>query len=120
MSEGSGVDLRFLQANERTFLAWVRTGLALAGFGFVVAKSGSLLEALGVDHNPDSAYIWAGACLVGVGALAEMLAVTRFLATRRALLRGAPPPTGAVLPTLLGLTLAMFSVGLTAWLLTHL
>jgi putative membrane protein len=25
-------------ANERTFLAWIRTALALAGFGFVIAK----------------------------------------------------------------------------------
>ncbi|MEM3759375.1 MAG: DUF202 domain-containing protein, partial [Saccharolobus sp.] len=25
-------------ANERTFLAWIRTGIALIGFGFVIAK----------------------------------------------------------------------------------
>lgn len=25
-------------ANERTFLAWVRTGVAMMGFGFVVAR----------------------------------------------------------------------------------
>jgi len=31
-------------AAERTFLAWIRTGLALTGFGFVVARFGLLLR----------------------------------------------------------------------------
>jgi putative membrane protein len=30
-------------AAERTFLAWIRTGLALMGFGFVVARFGLFL-----------------------------------------------------------------------------
>jgi putative membrane protein len=33
-------------ANERTFLAWVRTGIALIGFGFVIAKFALFLEVL--------------------------------------------------------------------------
>ena len=31
-------------AAERTLLAWIRTGLALMGFGFVVARFGLFLE----------------------------------------------------------------------------
>lgn len=31
-------------AAERTFVAWLRTGLALMGFGFVVARFGLLLR----------------------------------------------------------------------------
>jgi putative membrane protein len=41
------VDPRQLQANERTLLAWVRTGLALVTFGFVVAGIGAWLRMLG-------------------------------------------------------------------------
>jgi putative membrane protein len=33
-------------AAERTFLAWIRTGVALMGFGFVVARFGLFLQAL--------------------------------------------------------------------------
>jgi putative membrane protein len=33
-------------AAERTFLAWIRTGIALMGFGFVVARFGLFLQAL--------------------------------------------------------------------------
>ncbi len=38
-----GADLRDYLAAERTFLAWIRTGLALMGFGFVVARFGLFL-----------------------------------------------------------------------------
>lgn len=40
----SARDPRLYMAAERTFLAWIRTGLALTGFGFVVARFGLLLR----------------------------------------------------------------------------
>ncbi len=40
-------------AAERTFLAWIRTGLALMGFGFVVARFGLFLQRLRfIDQAP--------------------------------------------------------------------
>ncbi len=39
MNKGSKIDRqREHQANERTFLAWLRTSLALIGFGFAIAR----------------------------------------------------------------------------------
>jgi Domain of unknown function (DUF202) len=37
-------------AAERTFLAWIRTGLALMGFGFVVARFGLFLQTLQISQ----------------------------------------------------------------------
>jgi putative membrane protein len=34
------------QANERTFLAWLRTSIALIGFGFAIARFGLFLQEL--------------------------------------------------------------------------
>src|SRR5688500_16291964 len=34
------------QANERTFLAWLRTSIALIGFGFAIARFGLFLRQL--------------------------------------------------------------------------
>jgi putative membrane protein len=50
---GREPDVRFSLANERTFLAWVRTALALVGGGFAIEKlvpelAGSTLLAVGL------------------------------------------------------------------------
>jgi putative membrane protein len=42
-------------ANERTFLAWIRTGLAVAAFGFFLVKLNVFVDAAGggsVPHLP--------------------------------------------------------------------
>src|ERR1700675_3018786 len=44
-------DPRVHFAAERTFLAWIRTGLALMGFGFVVARFGLFLRELAAVHG---------------------------------------------------------------------
>ena len=41
-------DVRDYLAAEQTFLAWIRTGLALMGFGFVVARFGLFLQEIHV------------------------------------------------------------------------
>jgi putative membrane protein len=43
-------DPRVFFAAERTLLAWVRTGLTIMGFGFVVARFGLFLNLLAAQH----------------------------------------------------------------------
>src|SRR5690606_24434586 len=49
-------NLRVFLAAERTLLAWIRTGLALMGFGFLVAKFGVFLREWAAvrEIQPDS------------------------------------------------------------------
>ncbi len=42
-------------ANERTFLAWTRTGLAVIAFGFVIEKFNILVEAVANTASPAAA-----------------------------------------------------------------
>lgn len=63
------------QANERTFLAWLRTAIALIGFGFAIARFGLFLRELqtavtGQESLPhtylSSRYVGVGLVIVGI------------------------------------------------------
>jgi putative membrane protein len=76
-------------ANERTFLAWLRTGLSAVTLGIVV-KKGSLLAAIAGASSPDLGGSfpdhlanYAGPALVGLGVGAMAAATIRFVRTAR-------------------------------------
>jgi len=84
-----------LLAAERTYLAWLRTGLALMGFGFVVARFGLFLREIQlVQHLPPQAHsglsLWFGIALVAMGVLMEIAATVRHLKLVRQLQSGEP------------------------------
>jgi len=64
-------------AAERTLLAWIRTGLALMGFGFVVARFGLFLQQLQVMQRSASAQtygvsLWFGTAMIAVGVMVNV------------------------------------------------
>jgi putative membrane protein len=65
------VDPRIYMAAERTFLAWIRTGIALMGFGFVIARFGVFLRELDVaaraSHPNTGMSLYVGLLLLAVG-----------------------------------------------------
>jgi uncharacterized protein (DUF302 family)/uncharacterized membrane protein YidH (DUF202 family) len=66
-------------AAERTLLAWIRTGLALMGFGFVVARFGLFLQELQVAQHTHAAHsfgfsLWFGTALIAVGVFVNVFA----------------------------------------------
>ncbi len=71
-------------ANERTFLAWIRTSIALMGFGFVIVKfalfirqiTAALGEEVPVPGKGYSAVI--GVTMVALGALMTTFAYIRY------------------------------------------
>lgn len=76
-------------ANERTFLAWIRTAVSIIALGFVVSKFTLYLRALSAGHgslpSPSGRSVLLGSGLVAFGALTVVLALARFLLTRRQL-----------------------------------
>ena len=111
MAEVGSNDPRVHFAAERTFLAWIRTGLSLMGFGFVVARFGLFLKEVS-GHTPGvRSYgfsLWAGSAMVLLGAMMNLAAVARHLEVIRRLNRGEsivsrPSPIGIAVGILLGL-----------------
>jgi len=80
-------------AAERTLLAWIRTGLALMGFGFVVARFGLFLQQMQLMQRAPAAQsyglsLWFGTVLIAVGVIVNVFAGYHHLQLVRALDHG--------------------------------
>ena len=96
---GTEPDPRFTLANERTFLAWIRTALALIAAGIA-------LEALALPIQPDLRRA-AAVLLLVLGFIVPVLAWFTWATVERALRRSMPLPGSKVaLPVALGVSAA--------------
>ncbi len=81
-------------ANERTFLAWLRTGITVTALGFVVARFELLLfEVAQLDNrefDQSELAILIGLMLVAAGPLLVIAAAVRYYRADRALLAAGP------------------------------
>jgi putative membrane protein len=115
-------DPRVRFAAERTLLAWVRTGVALMGFGFVVARFGLFLRELSAAGHGEMPHstglsLWIGIALVTLGVVMTLLAAGQHWRIVDRLSRGAPykPPRWS-LGLIVALALAMLGIGMVAYL----
>lgn len=105
-------------ANERTLLAWLRTSVALMGFGVMIARLGVFLEMLvqtaGTHARAAGQSRVTGVALLLTGSVVAILGHLRTRAYARAIdPDGLPPKDGAlhftaILVGLLGVVLAVF------------
>jgi putative membrane protein len=115
-------DPRTSFAAERTFLAWIRTGLGLMAVGFALARFGLFLrEFQSQQHAPAHSTglsLGSGVALVLLGVLVNLTAVVNHIRTIRELRTGTwTAGRVAVQAVALALLLALFGVGVAVWLL---
>ena len=80
-------------ANERTFLAWIRTSVAIMGFGFVVVKFALFIKQISVAITNKQVVLpgqghsnQIGILLVALGAFIALYAYLRYSITEKQLL----------------------------------
>lgn len=118
-------DPRVFFAAERTLLAWMRTGLTIMGFGFVVARFGLFLSLLAAQHMSSTAPVASpshfsggiGIALVLLGAASMIFAATqhhRFVSTLP--VDDVPKVHNRVFPVILALVLGSLGLLLAVYL----
>ena len=81
---------RELLASERTFLAWIRTSVAVIGFGFAVIKFDSWIgQARGSVHqNVSQAPFPIGGLMILLGGVFAALGAWHYLRTNKQIIEG--------------------------------
>ncbi len=113
-------------ANERTFLAWVRTSLGVMAFGFVVERFALFLRRLALILDraglaggavaPKTGFSSAlGVAIIALGALLPLAAYARYRATARAI-DGAPARRSPALDAALAAAVAAAGLVLAVYL----
>jgi putative membrane protein len=118
-------DPRVRFAAERTLLAWVRTGVALMGFGFVVARFGLFLRELAATSaavqnvRPAGPSMLLGVSLTVLGVCVTALAAWEYRTVLRRIDRREPfsPPRISLALIMAGVLTAL-GLATTAYLLT--
>ena len=111
-------------ANERTFLAWVRTGIAVMAFGFLVARFDLFLQITSQTLarralSPGGQLVGnvAGLILIALGAATILLAMLRFRRLAREIDSPAKlPGSGKRLDVVLAGLLALLGAALFVYL----
>lgn len=114
--------IRIHQANERTMLAWIRTGIALMAFGFAISRFGLFLRQLAAAGSvalpaPQGlGSSWLGAALVAMGMVANLLAMVRYGRVYHAIERGEVGAPSSTLVYVVGTAVVLLGLAMTVLL----
>ena len=107
-------------ANERTFLAWVRTGAAIVVFGFAIGRFSIAMRQLtalqGHPVRTAGISVWMGACTIVAGVMLVVAGLARYRKTRAQLDAGTFEPAGFVVDLITVLTV-VFGLVLAGYLI---
>jgi putative membrane protein len=106
-------------ANERTFLAWIRTGVATIVFGFAVGRfSIALQEFMQFEKKPTTTpglTAWLGMISIVAGVLLIVAGLYRYRQTRVQIDTDSFEPAGSIID-LVAVMLALFGIVLAGYL----
>jgi putative membrane protein len=106
-------------ANERTFLAWIRTGVATIVFGFAVGRfSIALQEFMQFEKKPATTpglTAWLGMISIVAGVLLIVAGLYRYRQTRVQIDTDSFEPAGSIID-LVAVMLALFGIVLAGYL----
>ena len=115
----------YLAADNGTFLAWVRTSLALMGFGFLIARFGLLIrETEAVVQMPEHSHRptispWLGFTMICFGVVVCLVSALRYRAYIQALEAGmANPSVSTRTPLAMAAILVLVGLVMAAQILT--
>ena len=117
---GTLQDAAAIQANERTLLAWIRTGLSLITFGFLIARLGVWIRIVGDAGNGVPGSAWIGAVFVLMGAALDAIGITRYVRFHRAFVRHQPVPINVTAVLTIAGAIAMLGALLGAFVILSL
>ena len=120
--EDSSERLQQYLANQRTFLSWVRTSIALIGLGFAIERFSLFLQQFRLIANPDttgnaasatahdySALVGIGMIIMGTGLI--VYALKNYLESNKTIASGKYMPKNAIIytasATIIGLGIVM-------------
>jgi putative membrane protein len=108
-------------ANERTFLAWVRTGVAVVVFGFAIGRFAIAIRQWMAMQGPghvvptSGVSVWFGTAAILGGVLVCLAGLVRYRRTREQIDSGNFQPAGFIID-LVGVVTALFGLALAAYL----
>jgi putative membrane protein len=114
---------RVHMANERTFLAWIRTSLGIMGFGILIEKvlaagANSQLDELIGPSVRSKAMPWLGVTLVILGAISGVLAAYRFMKAEKEIIEDTYRPSIAT-DMLVALMIAVVGILIVVYLVSY-
>jgi inner membrane protein YidH len=106
-------------ANERTFLAWVRSGVAIVVFGFAIGRFAiairEFMQFQGRASRGTGLSVWFGTLAIVGGVALTLAGLLRYRRTRAQLESGHFEPAGFVVD-LLGILVALCGLALAGYL----
>ena len=107
-------------ANERTFLAWVRTGAAIVVFGFAIGRFSIAMRQLtafsGHPLRTGGLSVWMGASSIVAGVALVVAGLVRYRKTKEQLDHGTFQPAGFALD-LMTILIVLFGIALAGYLI---